>query len=925
MRKIPRLQRSLSIGLFCAALSACGASQDADAMLVSGRQYLAAGDHKAALIQFKNVLQQRPDSAEARYLLGKTLLDSGDPQAGGIELRKALELNHPEPLLEPLIARSLLLEGKPREVIARYGTRELAQPQARAELQTVLARAHAALGEADAAEAALRAALSLVPGHAEATLLQVRRLAARREFDAAFAQLEALLERLPGMAEAWQFKGDLLMVARKDAPAALDAYRKALGIRKDLVDAHAAIISISLARNDLQAATSQLQALRKLFPGHPQTLYHEAQLALLQRDYAGAQERVNKLLTLVPDDLKVLQLAGWVEFQAGALLQAEAHLAKALQRSPELPLARRLLSQVHLRKGRPDQALALLQPMIDREDAPSVLVSLAAEALLQKGEPEQAEALFARAARLDPQDARSRTALAVARLARGESDAGTAELERIAATDSGTTGDLALISAHLRQKQPQAALKAVERLEKKIPGQALAPFLRGTVLLRLDQRPQARESFERALGLDPVYLPAATSLAQLDLQDGKPQAAQQRFERMLAADPRNVQASLAIVELRARAGANMQELVALLAAAVKRHPTEDRPPLALIDLHLRRNDAPSALRAAQEATAALPASTALQEALGRAQLAAGEPAQAVATFKQLVARHKDSARAHLHLARAQAAAKDLAAAEGSFQRALSLAPGSPEIQRQLASLYLNSGRSPQALALARAMQKQDGNQAAGFQLEGEIEAAGGRWNEAVAAFRSALKQSQSGVLAARLHAALSKSGAQAQADDFAGQWIRQHPQDIAFRLHLGELAVAREDYARAETHFLQVLAAQPDHAVALNNLAWALLKQGKPGASAHAEKAHRLQPDQPAILDTLAQTLAQEKQWSRAIEFQKRATELAPRDPGLRLGLARLYLGAGQKTQAREELDRLRTLGQGFARQAEVEQLLQTL
>src|SRR3712207_677150 len=88
--------RRVAVAAFAAAVIAgCGGGSTPEAMLASGKDYLAKNDRSAAIIQLKNALQQNPKLAEARFLLGKTLLDTGDIPGGEKELRKALELNYP--------------------------------------------------------------------------------------------------------------------------------------------------------------------------------------------------------------------------------------------------------------------------------------------------------------------------------------------------------------------------------------------------------------------------------------------------------------------------------------------------------------------------------------------------------------------------------------------------------------------------------------------------------------------------------------------------------------------------------------------------------------------------------------------------------------------------------------------------------------
>ena len=113
--------------------------------------------------------------------------------------------------------------------------------------------------------------------------------------------------------------------------------------------------------------------------------------------------------------------------------------------------------------------------------------------------------------------------------------------------------------------------------------------------------------------------------------------------------------------------------------------------------------------------------------------------------------------------------------------------------------------------------------------------------------------------------------------------------------------------------------------MALNNLAMVRLQRKQPGARALAERAVATAPQNPALLDTLAQAQAAEGQLDTALATQRSAVAAAPQTPALRLNLARILLQAGERAKAKAELDRLAALGDGFSQQADVRQLLQTL
>ena len=921
------ITRYLALFLLAALgmLQACG-DETPEGLIRSAKEYIAKDDSKAAVIQLKGALQKTPDSPEARFLLGKTLLDSGDVISADLELRKALALKHPDAAVLPALAKAQLAQGQAQQVITQYASMALGEPAAAADLKTSLAIAYTRLGQTTDAEAALVAALQAVPEYGPALLARARLRAQAQDFDGAFSLIEQVLAKSPANYEALQFKGDLLYHVKADTPGALAAQRKALQFRKDLLPAHASIISIHFAQKDLAAAKAQIDELKKVAPNHALTLYFMAELAFLGKDYKASREYIQLLLRVAPDDARTLQLAGAVELQTGAMLQADKFLTKALQIAPNVSATRLLLAQTLVRAGQPKRVLEVLSPLLEASDPDGQSLSLAAQAYAQIGDKQKAEAFSARAEKLNPNAALSRTAMALAEFAKGNAEQGFSRLEELAASDKGTVADIALIAAYVRQRKFDAALKAIEGLERKEPQNPNGPGLRGWVQVMRKDLPAARQSFERALKIDPLYFPATASLAGMDLADKKPDQAKARFEAVLKVDPKNVRARLALAELRASTGGSKEEVADLLTEAVRLNPSEVTPRLLLVELRLKDKDFKAALSSAQEGVAARPDSAELLDALGRAQMAAGSANQAVTTFSKVAELRPKMAQPQLRLAEAHAALKNNDAVRQSYQRALAISPGLPAAQRGLITFELAGGRQNEALVLAQAMQKTPGSEAIGSLFVGDIEVARKNWDGAAVAYRTGLRKAQKSTeLAMKLHEALMSAGQRAEAGKFAAGWLAEHPRDLIFRYFLGESAMTRSDYANAEANYLAVLSQQPDHVPALNNLAWVTAKLKKPGALAYSEKANKLRPDQPALMDTLAMILGEGNQLAKAIDIEKKVVELRPEHHPYRLSLAKLYIDAGNKAQARAELEQLARLGGKFAGQAEVAELLKAL
>lgn len=842
---------ALSALLTALVLTGCK-DEPPEVLIASAREHLGKHDIRTAVIQAKNALQKKPDLPEARFLLARGLLESGDAAGAELEARKSVELGYPAEEALPLLAKTLLAQGKAGKAMEELAGAAPTRAESRAEVQTVLATAHGIQGNIPAAEKALSRAFEAQADYGPAILVQSRLKAAARDYTGALAGLETLLARESANEEAWQLKGDILG-AQGQGDAALAAYRKALEARPDLVPVQVAVVSALIQQGKLEEAGVQLEALGKLAAKSPETRYLEVLLAFRQGRNDAAHELVQSLLQMAPDSPKVLQLAGSVEYQRRAWQLAQTHLSRALDLAPDLALARRLLIAAYLQDGQAGKALNALQPVSSRLDDDPQMLALAGQVYLQNGDIRKAEQYFSKATALDPKDTGKRTALALARLAKGQTDAAMGELEHIAATDPGTVADLALISSLLQRNELDKALQAIAVLEKKQPGQPLAHDLRGRALSIKGDASGARRSFELALAANPAYFPAVAGLARLDMAAGQPEEARKRFEQLLAANPRNSQVLLALADLRRQTGAKPQEVAALLNKAVVAAPEETAPRLFLIDHYLRNDDAPHAIAAAQEAASSLPDRPEILNALGLAQQAGKDFHQALATYGRWIALERSSPQPHLRMADVHLAAGNRDEALRSLRKALELAPATP--------------------------------------------------------------------VAIRLHGALLQQDG-AEAERFAAAWIRDHPKDAGFLYYLGDRALVRKDYEAASRHYRAVLESQPDNAAVLNNLAWAAGQLKSPLAVQYAERANRLAPNQPAMMDTLAMLIVEKGEGRRALELLRRAVELAPNAPQIRLNLAKALIRTGDRTAARKELEQLNRLGGKFDGQAEIAQLL---
>jgi putative PEP-CTERM system TPR-repeat lipoprotein len=918
----PTAIRTATAALVLAAVAACG-SPDPSKSLAAAKSHLANNDVQAAVIELKNALQAKPDLPEARFLLGKTLLEREDPVGAAVELQKAADLRVPADDVVPLLARALLQSGQARKVVELDQTNTLTKPESIAALKTSAAIAYAIERQRERSEQALAAALAAGPEHAPALLLRARELAGKRDLDGALRLVDGVIARNAQDADALLLKGELQW-ARGEQEPAMQTFRQAVAAQPANVEAHGALIGRHFAKRDLDAAKTQLAELQKARPRHPRTAYFEARLAVQTGDLKAAVESTERLLKMTPDSPQVLELAGTVAMLSNEPLRAEAHFGKLVQVAPGLAAARQQLARVYLRTNEPDKALETLAPVLEAAQPDAETLSIAGRAHFQRGDIRQAEQLLARAAKLRPDDVRDRTALAAARLSRGDA-AELGELESIAASDDAATADYLLISANMNRRDFDGALKAIARLERKLAGKPQPLQLRGQVLAAKGDLPGARAAFEKALAAQTGFFPAVQALAQLDLREKKPDQARARFEALLKAEPKNARAMLALAGFDEREGKPKEAVAERIAQAVSAEPTLVALRVRQVVYLLGKQDAKAALVAAQAAASAFPDDSQLALLVGRAHMAAGETQQALSALNRAATLAPKAAAPHLAISMFHGQAKNNDAALQSVNRALELEPDNLEALRRAVALNVASEKFDAAYAIAKSVQKRRPTSRVGFELAGDIDMRRKEWSAAAAAYQAALKLQPTTAGAMRLYAAKEAAGDRRGADAAAAAWLKDHARDAGYLVFLGSAAARTGDHAAAEMRYRQAVAAQPENAVALNNLAWSLMQQKKPGGLELAEKANTLAPNQPAFLDTLAMALAAAGKSTEAVGLQRRAVSLQPDAHDLRLNLARFLIESGDKAGARAELDTLARLGSGYAQQSQVKELLSKL
>jgi putative PEP-CTERM system TPR-repeat lipoprotein len=333
-------------------------------------------------------------------------------------------------------------------------------------------------------------------------------------------------------------------------------------------------------------------------------------------------------------------------------------------------------------------------------------------------------------------------------------------------------------------------------------------------------------------------------------------------------------------------------------------PKAIAPRLALVRTYLGQGLAERALPIAREVVAIAPGRPDALEMLGTVELAAGRNSEALTTLRQLVNGWPRSSRAQARLAEAQARLGDLAAAEVTYRKALALEADAAEAVAGLARLYGQQQRIDEALALANAFRARYPKSAVGHVLLGDLLVEAKRYTDAGKAYADAFALAPSGDLVVKRHVVAAAAG-EVPGDASLMRWLSDHPNDFVVRMHLANQRYRAGRYRESIEHYQAILAADPDHVFAMNNLASAYLKLNDARALTVAEAAHALNPEDPSILDTLGVAQTRYGEVALALDTFGKALARRPDATDVRVNYALALARSGDKAAAREELQRV--------------------
>ncbi len=913
---------SLAAALIAVGLLAHSPVQAADS---AGRYYEDAlvrfekKDDAGAIIQLKNALKADSNFLAAHMLLGRAALRKGDYAAAEVALREAQKRGVSRAEYIVPLGNLLLAIGRQKEVLETLQIDDL-PPGVRYEVTLVRAKAYLELGQYPQALATVKDARTQNPSAASALALQSRIALQSGRPDEATTLAEQATTMAPSDTDAWGQRAAVAYAAGQ-LPQALAHYDRAIQLSADNGEALLGRGSVLMDLGRMQEAKQSLLQSSKADVTEPRSAYLRAVIAESEGNKDEALKLLGEVVGLIdPLPRSVLTsrshlalIAGLSHLGLGGAVKAKEYFELHIRFFPQQMAARKPLASLQIATDEPAAAISTLEPLMRGAGSrdPEVL-SLMANAYSKLKRYQQATELLEQAAKLgnSPQ---VQTSLGLSLIGGKQTALGAEQLRNALRQDPGQArASTALALVALRENQPRKAVELMEAVVKREPDNLAALNLLGVARAAARDFSGARKAYEKVMAADPKFDGVKLNLARLDLAEGKPDQARARLDAILKEKPDQAAALYERAMLDLSSGRTAEALRGLEALHDK-HRNHFEGRVALIDLYLQTGALDKALETTKGVSQGQPGYLQIQGALARVQLAKGDATGARSTLTAMTRVADFDPVSQYRIAQLQRLAGNLAGAAYSLEKALQGDPAFVPARIMQADLFLAEGQIDKAEARAQELLKSSSPPAESYRLAGDVAMARSRWGDAITHFRGALSRGAGADVAGRLYDAHRRAGSQSQGRAAVETLARERPKDVPIRLLLSQVQTDAGQLKEARATLEGVIRTAGESAPVLNNLANLQMQMQDAAAQQTAERAFKLAPSDPVVLDTLGWILAQKGQHDVALRHLREARLRSPQNPEIRYHLGWTLAKTGRTAEARQELDAALQAGVPFA------------
>lgn len=532
-----------------------------DARIKLGNYYLAGSRGRADVIAeserlAQEILQKDPKNIEGHILMGSVLFARDEKDQAVAELNHAIELDTTRVESYLSLARFYIVTKERDKAEALYQKAisvNANSPLVHTEYGKFLAQSN----RPAEAEAELRKAVEVGPNDRNAVFALASYYLVTRKLDQAEAAYKAVAALEPDKPESQAVLADFYSTINRTDDA-VRIYQEILSKSPDYLQGRYRLGEILLMKGDTQGAIAQIDEALKKDKHDRQALLLRARMKAQRGqsdDLKSAVEDLKDVLRQEPNSRTGLYFMAQINFSLGFMDQARAFASDLEKNYPDYLPAKLMQLQVALLGGEYKSAMSLGTDLLarldktapDRENSPQMLAEIREKTYLARGSA-QLQLKNAAAARKDfesakeiaPNDPIVYNSLALVGLLEKNTQNAIAEFENALKVDATNFDALnGLVTLYANAQEIDKAHAILDQSLAAYPNVASLHYLKAQAYGYQRNTSSVEAELNKALELDPNYLPAYSALAAVYINSKQEARAIAEYQKIIARRPEN--------------------------------------------------------------------------------------------------------------------------------------------------------------------------------------------------------------------------------------------------------------------------------------------------------------------------------------------------------------------------------------------------
>jgi tetratricopeptide (TPR) repeat protein len=569
----------------------------------------------------------------------------------------------------------------------------------------LLAQSYFAVGDMDSGARTLNSLVEYYPDDVEANL-QLGQIIlgsggnSPELFQAVRTRAEKVLSLQPDNVGGLILAGNAA-AGLKDYSLAVEQYEKALSIDPKNASAFVSLGSSKAIQRNFKEAEDNFLKARSFDPKNRSVLFSLANYYIAVGDVPKAENTIKEALSVYPADFAFYSQLAQIYYQSGRVEEAVKLLQSTQREVPQDPRPSFVLSDMYTAANRPADARNVLTSMRSKfPDNVDLTIKLAANFMVDQ--PKRAQEEIDRILKTDAKNPFALFLLGELQFLQGNYDAAEATLN-----------------------QPQIVSSRLPQVH----------VLLGNVSLKRGQVAEGQSRYQRALNLNPQFMPARLGLADVFLSQGRLADARVQLEQVLAANNKSVAARLlkaTIDRMEKKYALAEAELLALL----KEDPSSADVHHHLALYYAERGRVPEAESSLLRVIELQPNSDIPLRELINLYAQTKQPGKGIQRLNAIPEPQRQAFHYEM-LGSLYSQAGDAAAAETAFKSAIE--KGSTQADALLAMQYIQRGRADEGLKKLDDLIAKNPTNAAAYTTKGMIYESQARMEEATQSYSRALQ------------------------------------------------------------------------------------------------------------------------------------------------------------------------------------------